>query len=138
MRSCCAFTSVRLPAHDPAESESTYVVSRSRSCSRCVLPWFGFGCSASAFRPRFRRSSVVATLRSCRRCAWLCASWSVGTCGRSCAPPSFPFRAASLRLFSFAVFVSSSLTVMCTLSSCLFTGRARFAHLCCATVSRLE
>ena len=29
-----------------------------------------------------RRRSVVATLRSSRRCAWLCASWSVGTSRR--------------------------------------------------------
>ena len=41
-----------------------------------------FVCSASASRPRSRRSSVIATLRSCRRCAWLCASWSVGTSRR--------------------------------------------------------
>ena len=33
--------------------------------------------SASASGVHSRRSSVVATLRSCRRCDWLCASWSV-------------------------------------------------------------
>ena len=45
---------VRLPGHDPAESESRG--SRSRNCPRCVLPWFGFACSASASRPRSGRS----------------------------------------------------------------------------------
>ena len=33
---------------------------------------------ASASGVHSRRSSVVATLRSCRRCGWLCASWSAG------------------------------------------------------------
>ena len=33
-----------------------------------------------------RRSSVVATLRSCRRCLWPCASWSVGTFRRRHSP----------------------------------------------------
>ena len=38
--------------------------------------------SASASGVHSRRSSV-ATLRSCRRCVWPCASWSVGTSRRS-------------------------------------------------------
>ena len=39
-------------------------------------------CSASASGVHSRRRSVVATLRSCRRCVWLCASRSVGTSRR--------------------------------------------------------
>ena len=39
----------------------------------------GLAFSASASGVHSRRSSVVATLRSCRRCGWLCASWSAGT-----------------------------------------------------------
>ena len=46
-----------------------------------------YGCdrdlrSASASGARSRRNSVVTTLRSCARCVWLCASWSVGTSRR--------------------------------------------------------
>ena len=39
-------------------------------------------CSASVPGLQSHRSSVFATLRSCRRCAWLCASWSVDTSRR--------------------------------------------------------
>ena len=42
----------------------------------------GSSCSASVPGLQSHRSSVFATLRSCRRCAWLCASWSVGTSRR--------------------------------------------------------
>ena len=41
-----------------------------------------FACSASASAARSRRSSLFATLHSCRRCVWLCASWSAGTSRR--------------------------------------------------------
>ena len=92
--------------------------------------------SASASGVHSRRRSD-ATLRSCRRCVWPCASWSVGTsrrrharidspvsmsllanvpiarpCGRSCAP-----RAAHPELLlSQRGDYSCSLTVLCTLS----------------------
>ena len=38
--------------------------------------WFGFPCFGlrAAVPPK-----LCATLRSCRRCVWLCASWSAGT-----------------------------------------------------------
>ena len=54
-------------------------------------PECGCGRLASASGLQSRRSSAVATLRSCRRC-WMCASWSAGTSRRKHACADWPVR----------------------------------------------
>ena len=55
---------------------------RMRSCFACFAPASG----------SWSRRSCVATLRSCRRCAWPRASWSVGTSRRRLAFADWPVR----------------------------------------------